>query len=189
MSTPADKHDALIAAALDLFERRGFHGTTVPELAQHAGVATGTVYRYFESKEALVNALYQRSKRQLSAALAEAVASSPSWRGRFRAVWFALFHFSRAHPKVIAFLDLHTHADYLDEASKAVEAETAVTLFALIVGGQNDEAFTELPPAAALAMVYGAFLGLLRAEREGYLELTPELIESTEARAWAQIRR
>lgn len=189
MSPRADKHEAILAAALELFERRGFHGTTVPDLAQQAGVAAGTIYRYFDSKEAIVNALYQRSKLQLTAALAEAVTTSSSWRGRFRAVWYALANFSHEHPKVLAFLDLQTHAEYLDATSKALEAQTAEALFALIVGGQQDEAFVELPPVAALALIYGAFLGLLRAEREGYLELTPELVEATEARAWAMIRR
>ena len=51
-----------MAAALELFVERGFYGTAVPEIAERAGVGAGTIYRYFESKEALVNALYREQK-------------------------------------------------------------------------------------------------------------------------------
>jgi AcrR family transcriptional regulator len=54
-----DKRDRLLTAALELFETRGFDGVAVPEIAARAGVATGTIYRYFATKEALVNALYR----------------------------------------------------------------------------------------------------------------------------------
>ena len=57
-----ERREAILAAALELFSERGFHGTAVPLVAEKAGVGAGTLYRYFESKEALVNALYQRWK-------------------------------------------------------------------------------------------------------------------------------
>ena len=49
-----DKVDRIISAALKLFAERGFHGTAVPEVAKEAGVGAGTIYRYFEHKEALM---------------------------------------------------------------------------------------------------------------------------------------
>ncbi|MGN6106845.1 MAG: helix-turn-helix domain-containing protein, partial [Kofleriaceae bacterium] len=55
-----DKREAIIAAALELFVERGFFGTAVPEIAERAGVGAGTIYRYFESNEALVNAIYRQ---------------------------------------------------------------------------------------------------------------------------------
>lgn len=53
VSPAADKREAILAAALDLFAERTFEGTPVPLIAERAGVATGTIYRYFESKETL----------------------------------------------------------------------------------------------------------------------------------------
>src|SRR5688500_10180049 len=62
----ADKREAFMNAALELFVGRGFHGTAVPEIAEMAGVGAGTIYRYFESKEALVNALYRQEKQRFA---------------------------------------------------------------------------------------------------------------------------
>src|SRR5262245_40748213 len=66
---PHDKKQAILAAALDLFAVKGYHGTAVPEIAEAAKVGAGTVYRYFQSKEQLVNELYRNWKMALFTAL------------------------------------------------------------------------------------------------------------------------
>ena len=62
-----DKREAILAAATELFVERGFHGTTVPEIAERAGVGAGTIYRHFASKEAVVNELFRLHKQALTA--------------------------------------------------------------------------------------------------------------------------
>ncbi len=55
--------DRLLDAARDLFTTVGYHATTTPVLARRAGVAEGTIYRHFTSKQALLNAAYQDVQR------------------------------------------------------------------------------------------------------------------------------
>src|SRR6478736_3876176 len=89
-STP-DKREAILEAALELFAERTFDGTAVPLIAERAGVAAGTIYRYFDSKEALVNALYRRWKGALRDALAQAMAVGGTDEERFRLMWEGLW--------------------------------------------------------------------------------------------------
>lgn len=65
----------LTAAALDLFVERGFAGTRLEDIAARAGVAKGTVYLYFASKEALFKAVIQEGMEPALAAAEEQVAS------------------------------------------------------------------------------------------------------------------
>lgn len=51
----------IVDIALDLFRRRGFEQTTMREIAAKAGVSLGSAYYYFESKEDLVMAFYERA--------------------------------------------------------------------------------------------------------------------------------
>lgn len=53
--------DLIFAKALELFRHRGFEVTTMRDIAEAAGVATGAAYYYFASKEAIVTAYYQRA--------------------------------------------------------------------------------------------------------------------------------
>ncbi len=61
-----DKAEDIMRAAIDLFVERGFHGTSVPSVAERARVGAGTIYHYFEGKEALVNAVFQRWKQAMA---------------------------------------------------------------------------------------------------------------------------
>ncbi|MGH8085430.1 MAG: TetR/AcrR family transcriptional regulator [Lysobacter sp.] len=55
-----DKHDAILENARRMFTRLGFDGTSMDELAQHAGVSKATIYNHFDSKEALFEATFER---------------------------------------------------------------------------------------------------------------------------------
>jgi AcrR family transcriptional regulator len=56
----------ILTAALDLFRRQGFAETTMREIAAEAGVALGSAYYYFDSKEALVLAFYERASHEMN---------------------------------------------------------------------------------------------------------------------------
>src|SRR6266545_5466957 len=49
----------ILAAALKLFSRRGYHGTSIRDIAQAARASTGNVYHHFPDKEAIFNALIE----------------------------------------------------------------------------------------------------------------------------------
>jgi AcrR family transcriptional regulator len=49
----------ILNAALSVFSRRGFDGATIPDIAQEAGVAVGTIYNYYQSKRELFIAVIQ----------------------------------------------------------------------------------------------------------------------------------
>lgn len=56
----SDKHTAILDAAYSLFGSKGFYETKMSEVAEQAGIAKGTVYLYFKSKEELFTAVTRR---------------------------------------------------------------------------------------------------------------------------------
>ena len=114
--------DAILDAALDLFVERGYYGTAVPLVAERAGVGAGTIYRYFKSKEDLVNTLYRQVKQSLANFVHMGVKQDVPAREVFRQLWFRLAEFAQKYPKGFAFLELHHHGSYLDDESRAIEA-------------------------------------------------------------------
>jgi AcrR family transcriptional regulator len=59
----------ILEAALLVFRERGFERATMREIATESGVAVGAAYYYFESKEAIVMAFYQRAQGEMKPAL------------------------------------------------------------------------------------------------------------------------
>ncbi|WP_448062633.1 TetR/AcrR family transcriptional regulator [Cellulomonas hominis] len=57
----ARKYDEIVEAVTDLFARRGFHSTSMSDVIRHTGVPAGTIYSYFDSKDALIVAVARRA--------------------------------------------------------------------------------------------------------------------------------
>src|SRR6266404_5309935 len=71
---PGPKRDAILRAAIDVFAERGYFNAQVADVARAAGVAAGTVYLYFKSKDDLLVSIFERSMRESLTAGREAVA-------------------------------------------------------------------------------------------------------------------
>src|SRR6185436_6698463 len=57
------KRDAILRAAIDVFAERGYFNAQVADVARAAGIAAGTVYLYFKSKDDLLVSIFERSMR------------------------------------------------------------------------------------------------------------------------------
>lgn len=58
-NTDTDKKELICQTAIHVFARHGFHKTQVEEIAREAGVAVGTIYNYFDSKEEILLAIFE----------------------------------------------------------------------------------------------------------------------------------
>src|SRR5713101_2224697 len=56
-----DKRTAIIRAAISVFAHNGYFNSKVADIAREAGVADGTVYLYFKSKEEILHSIFDRS--------------------------------------------------------------------------------------------------------------------------------
>ncbi len=185
-----DKRRIILDAALIAFAERGYHGTAVPEVAQAAGVGTGTLYRYFDSKEALVNEVYRDAKQKLRTALLAGVPELDLTKDGVAETWFAelwrrLGAFAKAEPEAFRFLEMQDHAPYLDSKSREVELSVLAPLW---LAGKKLRAHTDGPAVDVLiALLWGAFVGLIKAQRLGYLRLDDKQLEQAGAACWRLI--
>lgn len=185
---PDSTRAAILDAALDLFVERGFHGTAVPLVAERAGIAAGTIYRHFESKEALVNTLYRTWKERISGEVLRDFPLQAAPRDQFHAAWVGVTKFIAEHPRAYAFLELHHHAPYLDADSRAVEQRTYDFAAVVIARGQATGAIRAGAAPVLLGLLHGAVVGFVRFWREGRIAWTPAALDLAEQACWDLIR-
>ncbi|HKV89555.1 MAG TPA: TetR family transcriptional regulator [Candidatus Dormibacteraeota bacterium] len=81
---------AIFGAALELFQERGYHATTMRTIAERAGVSLGSSYHYFASKEHLVLEFYRHTHELHLAAIAPLLARERGFGARLRATMRAV---------------------------------------------------------------------------------------------------
>ena len=87
------RRDQVLDAAEHVFARKGFHETTMQQIAHDAEYATGTLYALFESKDALFAAVVARRLPQIAEYLRNAMAAAPTPRDQIARMVDAFFAF------------------------------------------------------------------------------------------------
>ncbi|GAA3382645.1 TetR/AcrR family transcriptional regulator [Cryptosporangium minutisporangium] len=183
--TSTGKRAAILSAALAAFAERGVNGVAVPEIATRAGVGTGTIYRYFPNKEALVNELYQEQKRYLKEEIFTGLEEFDGGRERFAEFWRRLAAFARAHPEAYRFLELQDHRPYLNRSSRELEAHVLAPALDQMRRLRTAGVLrADARPEVLMALVWGAFVNLFKAERSGHLVLSESDITAAGEACW-----
>ena len=111
----------IVDVALDLFRRQGFEQTTMRGIAAEAGVSLGSAYYYFESKEDLVMAFYERAIEAMTPRMEAALAGADSFEGRIAAIMNVKFEYFRPNRSFLGALFRHA-ADPQNRLSPFSEA-------------------------------------------------------------------
>jgi AcrR family transcriptional regulator len=122
----------ILEAALALFGERGFERATMREIAQCAGMALGAAYYYFDSKEAIVLAFYERAQAEMSSGIAASLDQASTLEARLRAVIERKFDYFRPNRRLLGALSAHADTEHpLSPFGKETRAirEADVALF------------------------------------------------------------
>jgi AcrR family transcriptional regulator len=180
------KQEAILTAALELFSERTYEGTAVPLLAERAGVGAGTIYRYFENKEALVNAVYRRWALERKRLLVDAMPDAPA-REQFRHFWRGLWQIASEQPHATLFLEAHHHVPYLDEQSCAIRDEFLDGAARILECAQASGQVRQARAQVLGALIFGSFNGLLRSMSDRGETVTDEVVAEAEDIVWKML--
>jgi len=102
----------ILEAALAVFRERGFERATMREIATAAGVAVGAAYYYFESKDAIVMAFYERSQGEMRPQIEALLEKSKTLESRLRAVISMKFECFGPNRKLLGALSAHSDPEH-----------------------------------------------------------------------------
>lgn len=158
-----DKRDRILDAAVKVFARSGFHATRVSEIAKAAGVADGTIYLYFKSKEELLFSLFEDRVEKLLSFMREELPKKPDAPSRLRAVidmQLGLLEGERDLAEVITVI-LRQSTRLMKEFSTPRFSAYIDAIAKIISEGQATGAFrSDVSPHIAARAIFGALDGI-----------------------------
>jgi AcrR family transcriptional regulator len=110
--TKPSKRDAILDAMLDIVVERGFHDAPMSLVAQRSGASAGVIYHYFPSKEAIIQALYERIRALKRASFLEGFSLDQDPRDSFIQACLNVYTFYRKHKREMRFYEQYAHAGF-----------------------------------------------------------------------------
>lgn len=105
------RRDELLRIAAELFATKGFKNTTVRDIADTAGILSGSLYHHFDSKESMVDEILSTFQEELFGSYAEILAGSADPRAKLEAAVRVSFEAIDRHRDEVAIFQ--NEADYL----------------------------------------------------------------------------
>jgi TetR/AcrR family fatty acid metabolism transcriptional regulator len=155
----ADKREAILRAAISVFAHNGYFNSKVADIAGEAGVADGTVYLYFKSKEEILHSIFDRSMEEAIAAGRKELKRISDPREKLRSI--AHLHLERLGADrdlaVVFQVELRGSTKFMEEFSAAGFAEYLNLIRTTLEEGQRAGVFrAELNAKVVAKVLFGA---------------------------------
>ena len=154
-----DKREAILRAAITVFAHNGYFNSKVADIAREAGVADGTVYLYFKSKEEILHQIFDRSVDEALASAREEISLISDPRDKLRRI--ALLHLERLGADrdlaVVFQVELRGSTKFMEEFSAAGFAEYLSLIRTTFEEGQQAGVFRgDLNSNVVAKILFGA---------------------------------
>lgn len=187
-----DKRDEVVKAALELIAEHGFHGAPMAMIAERAGVGAGTIYRYFENKDVMINELYQDLEDRSYPVIQQGYIPEKSIRERFIHLCTSLLHYFIENPLDFRFLEQFFNSPYGVEhrRDKIMGKKGGCDVFhELFEDGISQQVMKDLPIVILFDLAFGPILAVARDHILGFIALDEVLITWTVEACWDGVRR
>ena len=188
----SDKRGDVMQAALELIAEQGFHRAPMAEIAEKAGVAAGTIYRYFESKDVLITELHRELEDKIMAVLQEGYPSGRPIRERFLYLIRELLRYFITNPLHFRYMEQYFNSPYgisMHRDRLLGKPGNQDILMDIFDQGIEQQVLKEFPKAVLFSLAFGPMIFLMRDHILGFIILDEALIKQTTEACWDAIKR
>ena len=154
-----DKPQQIIDAAVRVFARNGFYHSRVSDIAREAGIASGTIYLYFKTKDEILVTLFREKMAAFVAALRAAIARERDPEARIRRLVRLHFEVLEADPDMaeVVQVELRQGQKFFRGASAHEVSAYFDLIGSILHDGVAGGVFrSDLPVKVATKMLFGA---------------------------------
>ncbi len=186
-----EKREEIIGAALELIAGHGFHGAPMAMIAERAGVAAGTIYRYFESKDVLIRETYVFLEGQMLASVMARYPEGKPVRERFLHISKKIVNYFIGSPMEFRFVEQFFNSPYgvACRREKLLGRKDQDICAELFEEGCRLQIIKDLPLPILFALAFGPLIDISRDHILEFITLDALLIEKTVAACWDAVKR
>jgi AcrR family transcriptional regulator len=157
----SDNREKILATALTLFTERGFFGTPTSLISKEAGVATGTLFFYFSTKEELIDTLYRCIKSEAAQAMCRDFNGEKTALANLRRIGFNAVEWGIENPKKQKFMEQFAHSPLVSTNAHEEGMSQFLFLQNLVKDGICEGTIRDIDPGLLFCMMASSLSGLI----------------------------
>ncbi|MEI7855952.1 MAG: TetR/AcrR family transcriptional regulator [Methanomicrobiales archaeon] len=166
----SDNREKILTTALTLFTGRGFFGTPTSLISKEAGVATGTLFFYFATKEELIDTLYRRIKGEAAQVMCRDFNAEKTALAKLRRIGYNAVEWGIENPAKQKFMEQFAHSPFVSTTAHEEGMSHFLFLQDLVRDGIREGTIRNIDPGLLFSMMASSFSGLIA---RAYAEKVP----------------
>jgi len=189
LDDPCGKRATVLNSTLALIREYGFHGTPMSQIAKHAGVAAGTIYHYFDSKETLITSLYVDIKDKMAVAILIGDDESMSYKDRFFNLLINQYNFYIENPDALVFLEQYISSPFAKNYPEKESQLFVDKIYAFFNYGIENAYFKDIDSRLLAPTVKGTLVAAANFQLSQHMVFSKEDITEVVNIIWDGIKR
>lgn len=167
------KIEKIYASTLQLVAEFGIHNTPMSSIARHSGVAIGTIYHYFKSKDELLNSLYLALKEDLINGIMHDVKNAGSYKQKFLRLWQNYYDYLVKHPPILLFIEQSINTPIITGETRKSAEKISSPLIEFFQSGIDTGSLKVHDIPTIMALVHGSVVSIARMRISGQMKIKP----------------
>ncbi len=183
-----DKREQILIAAEHLIAESGFHGLSMQKLANAAGVAAGTIYRYFSDKEHLLEEVRLNVSQRIAKAVQAGVKEEMPLKERYRTMWLNIWNLASSNLSAISNRAQYDSLPFTNNNSiRELERKMFSQVDRLFDQGKEHGVFKPLHNDVLAGLSFEPSVALARKHALGFYQLSNDELEAAIEASWDAI--
>lgn len=183
-----EKKAAIIKVAYKLFNERGFNGTPTSLISKESGVATGTLFRYFPTKEELINYAYASAKNHMALAIKAGIDGDLTIDEKALHIWRNMILWGLQNPEEFLFIEQFASSPYITKLTEKEAMSNFGFLAEVLEEGVRNGSVKDIRGRLMADMIFDSSKAVVnKVIREGKKEAIDELIDVSFDLLWRGI--
>lgn len=183
-----DKHAQILAAAEKLIADSGFHGLSMQKVATAAGVAAGTIYRYFSDKEQLLNEVRLHVAKRIATAVQSGVTDDMPLKTAFHTMWLNIWNLASCEMDALSSRVQYESLPATDDQQvRELERKMFDQVERLFIEGKKQKIFKQLDNQVLFVLSFESSVTLARKHALGFYKLKDDELDAVIEASWDAI--
>jgi TetR/AcrR family transcriptional repressor of multidrug resistance operon len=185
----AEKKKAILESTLKLIKENGFHGTPMSLVAKRAGVAAGTIYHYFDSKDTLIMELFAYTQYRIQEALQGNLQEDMDLKESFFLRWISRCQFYIQNPDVLFFMEQFVNSPYYPRCPQEQNERIQNEIKQFMALGHQKGVLRDLDPKLMAIMIHSSIMTAAKVHLDGKVTLGDKEFRQLAQMIWDSIRK
>lgn len=184
-----ERQERILVEALKLFTTKGYFNTSVSDIQAAAKLSVGTLYNYFENKEAIAVTLFSNIENCLYETLCEIERKQTSAYARCKAIIRHLYEWTERNAAAMQYLLYTKHREFMEVEKSVFTSLPFMKMKEIVLQGQKDGEFRKIESDVAMVAIFGGPIRMIYLRIDGLLKRPlPKYLEESWECAWRSVR-